>query len=395
MKSSPGTIEGPLHPTPREYPLFLKFLTRCYGFTDPRWFENDTRYFFGTQPSQLKTKWALKCGHRFAAHVGIFPFIAIINGRPLKVAGIGAVATDPDFRGQGLMKKLMDHIDNQMVQDGFDLSVLWGERGLYQQYGYERALYLDQFTFLKRQLKYFAAPRNIRRARPGETSALQRLFLQHPLRAQRNAAYTASVLHRFRQYLPDPAWVLEEKGKLSAYAVFGKPWGGGLEAAEWGGKTEDVACLFSTVLQNRPEDSFTANIPAGSGLYDWALENCANQVRTCHSCMMKPLNLAGILKAFEPQLQGRYKNLGFVARKAFSLKLEDGKSTGLEMGAKLRVVPKPFKGVPLNLSLSEGARLLFGAGRPSEWLKDCTPSDTAILDSLFPLQWYWWRSDWI
>src|SRR5437016_2427040 len=119
MASTALKIEGPWHPTAKEYPALLKFLSQCYGFSDPQWFENDTAFFFGTKPEQLKTKWILKSGGRIASHVGLFPFTAVVEGRKLKVAGIGAVATHPDFRGRGLMKRLMDHVEKEIARQDF------------------------------------------------------------------------------------------------------------------------------------------------------------------------------------------------------------------------------------------------------------------------------------
>jgi GNAT superfamily N-acetyltransferase len=394
MVSNPLKIEGPRHPTAKEYPAFLKFLSQAYRFADSRWFENDAAFFFGTRPDQLKTKWVLKSGEKFIAHVGIFPFTATMEGPALKVAGIGAVATHPDFRGQGLMKRLMDQIMGEVKRDGYDLSILWGERGLYQPYGYERALYLDQFTFQKRHLKYFATPKGVRPVRPADLPALQVLFKDHPFRVKRSTNYTSSVIRRFSQYLSDPAWVLEEKGKVAAYAIFGKSWAGGLEAVEWGGQTEDVACLFSTVLQHRPEDSLMASLYSDSGLYGWALENCSDHVRTTRSCMLKLLKLDSVLRAFEPQLQESYGKLGRNAQKTFTLRMEDGQTSSLRLGGNLRIVPPSPEGIPVTLSHSDCVRLLFGIGRPSEALRR-RPGEMGLLDSFFPLRWYWWKSDWI
>ncbi len=394
MNSNRTTLEGPVHPTPGEYPAFLKFLSRCYGFDDPRWFEKDAPFFFGKSPSQLRTKWTFKIGGRFAAHVGLFPFTALVEGRSLKVAGIGAVATDTDFRGRGLMKQLMGEVERQIGQGGFDLAILWGERGLYKPYGYERALPMDQFTFTKRHLKYFAAPKGIRPARSSDFAFLPRLFSGHPLHVQRTPAYSRSIYRRFRQTLPEPVWVLEEKGKVVAYSVFLKPASGGLEVAEWGGESEDVACLWATFLHRRNEDFLTAAIHSGDKFYEWALENHSNQSRTTQSCMLKPLNPLKVLKAFEPQLQRRYRNLGMNFRKAFNLQTEDGQAVGLELGVKLQIVPVSPKAIPITLSTHDLTRFLWGMGRPVEILKNL-PLEAGLLDSLFPLQWYWWRSDWI
>jgi hypothetical protein len=66
----------------------------------------------------------------------------------------------------------------------------------------------------------------------------------------------------------------------------------------------------------------------------------------------------------------------------------------LQLGSKLRVALPSPKGIAMTLSHSDCARLLFGIGRPSESLRKW-PAEMGFLDEIFPLRWYWWRSDWI
>ncbi|HVZ81866.1 MAG TPA: GNAT family N-acetyltransferase [bacterium] len=398
MPPIPSTFTGPLHPTARNYRSFLKFLSDSYGFQDPRWFEKDAPAFFGTRPAQLATKWALMADGRFAAHVGLFPFEARIEGRPLRVAGIGAVATHPSHRGQGLMKRLMDHVADVLQDDGYALSILWGERDLYRPYGYERGLFLDQFTFQRRNLTYFAVPGKVRPAASRDLPAIERLYNAHPFRIRRGPVQAASCFHRFDRPSERPVRVLEEKGKVTAYSVFWRPasfWkkgSGPLDVAEWGGAAEDLACLWASVLQGDREASLTATIHPGGDLYDWARENCSSQVRTGQSCMLKVLDLHSVLKAFEPQLQRRYEALGTSMGRTLWFRSPGG-SAGLECGRRLRVLKGSREGA-IPLSAEGTVRLLFGAGRPSSTLKDLG-LHAGWLDGLFPLDWYWWRSEWI
>jgi predicted acetyltransferase len=384
----------PCHPTAKEYPALLQFLSRCYGFSDPKWFENDTAFFFGTRSSQLKTKWALKAEGKFVSHVGIFPFEALIEGRPLKVAGIGSVATDPDFRGRGFIKRLMDHVGNEMKKDGFDLSILWGERSLYGPFGYERGVFEDHFTFNKRSLRFSVLPKGVRPLKPSDWPFLEKLYSHHPFRIKRVSAYTKTLHRRFAQSLPEPIWVLEESGKLKAYAILLKTGGDGLEVAEWGGGAEDVTCLLATLLAKTGANRVSLPLYPGSGFYDWALENHDSQARVNSSCMVKVLDLGRVLKAFEPQLQSRYQALGVNLSREVVFRTEDGQSAGLVMGKKLSVMSRMAKGTSVELSSAECVRLLFGVGRPSEALKTKLPGKE-YLDLLFPLQWFWWRSDWV
>jgi GNAT superfamily N-acetyltransferase len=394
MNSTNPKIEGPRHPTPKEYPNFLQFLSQCYGFSDPRWFENDTSYFFGTKPSQLATKWTLKSNGQFTSHVGIFPFVSMVDGRRLKVAGIGSVATHPEFRGRGLMKRLMQHVETRIEKEGFDLSILWGERSLYRPYGYDRGLYLDRFSFKKRTLKYSVLNKGVRPLKPADWPSVQKLFSKHPFRSERTPDYTKSLRLRFGRDLSEPVWVVEESGKIKAYVIVFKGGADGLEAAEWGGEAEDVICLLATVLQNTVMEWLTVPIYPGCDFYAWARENNDNQVRANGSCMIKILNLGKILKVFEPQLKKRYEKMGFSLRRSILFQVEGEQNAGLVLGRNLQVLPGIQKGVRVSLSHEECVRLLFGWGRPSEVLGNKTDG-VEFLDLLFPLQWYWWRSDWV
>lgn len=55
----------------------------------------------------------------------------IVQGSSLKSASIGAVCTYEEFRGQGLATKLLDYIDNKLIQENVLLQIISGKRGLY------------------------------------------------------------------------------------------------------------------------------------------------------------------------------------------------------------------------------------------------------------------------
>jgi GNAT superfamily N-acetyltransferase len=393
MEKNGLKIEGPLHPSPRDYSSFLAFLSKAYSFQDPRWFEKDTPTFYGKSPDRLRTKWAFKVGNQFASHVGIFPFVSRIEGRKLKVAGIGSVATNSAFRGQGLMKRLMEHVEGEIQKEGYDLSILWGERGLYRPFGYERGFYQNRFHFTNRVLKYSALPRGVRPASRKDFPVLLRMHGSHPFHSERTTRYIQGLQRRFQVDEVKPIWVLEEKNKIFAYAVVLKSGPRMLDLAEWGGATEDVVCLLATLVQKQSMESLTACLYPGSGFYDWACENYENRVLSVSSCMIKVHRLAGVLKAFEPQLQDRYGRLALRPGRPVVLKLE-GEEVSLVPGKKLAIVPGRRGSDVLVLDPSQCVRLLFGTGFSQEGFKR-TGSGAGLLESLFPLRWHWWRSDWV
>jgi hypothetical protein len=309
------------------------------------------------------------------------------------VAGIGAVATDPDFRGQGLMKRLMGHLLVQMAKEDYALSLLWGERDLYGSYGYERALSLPQFHFQERTLRSFVPSQGLRPVRPSDLPLLKKLFEAHPFRAQRPEGYLASVLRKFRSGNAKPAWVLEREGRVCAYSVVLGPVSGGLTVAEWGGAAEDVACLWAGLLKTFKATYVSATLYPQGDLYEWARAKASSRTWTDQSCMIKVLDLYRVLKAFEPQLQKRYAIVGHRVHKTLFFRMEDGSGAGLECGRRLKVVKSRGRGKDLPLSSAETVRLLFGAGWPSGEIRSLMGGE-GWLDGLFPLDWYWWRSDW-
>lgn len=73
---------------------------------------------------------------RIVAHVGLCIRDAHILGAPVRIASIGAVATDPDHRGHGLASRLMAEARAQAVADGASLMLISGGRGLYHRLGF-------------------------------------------------------------------------------------------------------------------------------------------------------------------------------------------------------------------------------------------------------------------
>lgn len=64
----------------------------------------------------------------------------------------------------------------------------------------------------------------------------------------------------------------------------------------------------------------------------------------------------------------------------------------LEIRKQLEVSKGSGHGIPL--SSGELTSLFFGVGKPTREIP-ALAGQSALLDLLFPLEWYWWRSDWI
>ncbi len=80
---------------------------------------------------------------------------ATLDGRPITIAGIGAVFTTPAARGRGAARELIDRLLEKAAADGADLALLFSEIGpdYYARLGFEPIATLD------RQLRVTESPR--------------------------------------------------------------------------------------------------------------------------------------------------------------------------------------------------------------------------------------------
>lgn len=88
--------------------------------------------------AQLKTPWgrthlrrvALVDGPRVLASLKIYHFDAVLDGRPVGVCGLGAVFTQPEYRGQGHARVLIERVLENATAMGQQWALLFSEIGI-------------------------------------------------------------------------------------------------------------------------------------------------------------------------------------------------------------------------------------------------------------------------
>jgi hypothetical protein len=315
----------------------------------------------------------------------------------MRVAGVGGVATDPSFRGQGFMQDLLEFVDRRNREQGYALSILWGDRWRYNQFGYERALVHNRLVFSRRFFRQPPGGGSVRRMRPSDLPAIHRLFSKHPFRCLRNRSEQRLALARHLEGLEGRVAVRAEGRDVTAYASFfrardrsPKDWG----LAEWGGGDRDVLSLVGHFLHQEGVETVTAAFPEGGTLFREGALLCDEMSRTTLGGMVKILDLGKVLKAFEPQMRERYAADPVRQSGEWSLGLENGEPVALSAEREFRVIPGRAAKNHVTLRPLDATRLLFGDTPPERPLTD-DEATVRFLDSLFPLAWYWWRSDWI
>src|SRR5699024_2098022 len=99
------------------------------------------------QEADRHTIWGYMDDGSIAAKLHLIPLTIMINGKPFKMGGISSVATWPEYRRQGMAKKLLFHALNHMKAAGQTITFLHPfSFGFYRQYGFEHTFNLKHYT---------------------------------------------------------------------------------------------------------------------------------------------------------------------------------------------------------------------------------------------------------
>ncbi len=152
-------------------------------------------------------------GDKLIHHWGVWGYQMRVESVQLKVAGIGAVATHPDYRKQGVMHRAANASFAAMLQDGYDLSILRGRH--YVEMGYARA-----WNYVTYRLKLEELP-NGGPAKPYQPLKPEQVLEMDALYNQTHASFTGTAIRpTYRKRHPEDigvyAW-FSETGDLEGY----------------------------------------------------------------------------------------------------------------------------------------------------------------------------------
>jgi GNAT superfamily N-acetyltransferase len=217
-------------------------LDRILDFTYPVWSEGLTRDGYGRwNAAQLRTTWGRDRLHRFAmldddgrllASAKRYRFDARLDGRDVRMSGIGAVFTPPDLRGRGHASELIARLLEQERREGVEMASLFSEIGetFYARLGF-RLVPLEEVTL--DVVRKGGAPAMLVRA--GDESDLPNIAAMHDVRA-------ASARFSLRR---DPSLIHYSLAKRRLQAGFGPP---GLRHTEFFAAEEGASAVAYVVI---------------------------------------------------------------------------------------------------------------------------------------------------
>ena len=240
-------MEGPRSPDENELSSVFDFLNKKLR-SDSTW-SIDSEYPTALTRSNIHNMRIIKDEAQIVSHAVVKPLVIKSPHLIYKMAAIGSVVTDPDYRNQGHSSKLIKDCLELAEKQQCDAAVLWTNlHDFYRKIGFELAgtevsLIIDRpLTNSESDLRFSSDPKVA-------PEAIYRLYSNHTLTTVRSIEET-------RKYMSIPqtkiytAW--EKNGSLAAYAIEGKGADLGGYIHEWGGMVNKLVPLFNYIYaQNK------------------------------------------------------------------------------------------------------------------------------------------------
>jgi len=172
----------------------------------------------------LSNIYVIKDRGEMVSTLNLIPVTWEIGGIPLKVAEMGHVGTLSEYRGRGLIRRLVDEFHKDVERQGYDLAVIEGIPYFYRQFGYEYSIPLLEETRIRLDhIPKYEAKVNIRRFVqkdvPLATDLLERAqdkFHVHSVRSK-DVWMTQHKTNIASDPEPFEAYAAEEGRRLVAY----------------------------------------------------------------------------------------------------------------------------------------------------------------------------------
>jgi predicted acetyltransferase len=155
------------------------------------------------------------------ASATVLPLEVFVDGRPVPMGGIAAVATDPAYRRRGFAGELMSAVLRTMRERGIHLSMLHPfAHAFYRTYGWELATEAIAYTLKPTDLPTSSEQRRVRAYGEGDVPKMMGLLEEEVARL---SCCVRRGEGRWRDLLGRKDWeaaVYEREGRLEGYILY-------------------------------------------------------------------------------------------------------------------------------------------------------------------------------
>ena len=182
-------------------------------FASGQYVDSFCNNYFGNSHYDWNVSRLVLDDEKLVHHWGVWGYPMRLESIQLKVAGIGAVVTHPDYRKQGLMHSAARESFDAQKQAGYDLSILRGRH--YVKMGYARA-----WNYVTYRIKPEELP-ELGRPKPHRPLSAEQVGEMDAFYNQTHAGFSGTAVRpTYRTRHPDDigvhAW-FDERGNLAGY----------------------------------------------------------------------------------------------------------------------------------------------------------------------------------
>jgi len=364
-----------------EFDELMRLLENCFNKS----MADDYCHIYRKTPNHTAMNKIIKLNEKIASNVGVFPLSAVTNGIELSIAGVGGIATDPKYRGKGLMAELLSFSIKHMKDNQYDISVLDGDRWRYGNYGWERGGRCYCFSINKssiRDLKPYGYA-----IKPYSRSNLKQVINIHekePMRAKRTEDDYRLIFKRrkIRTFLA-------QNNSLISYICLVD----NNVVVEFGGDYKGLSDLILFCFRKLDIKELTIKAPYVAGKNIQLLFKLSASWYLHPSCMIKILKIRSLLNKYLSLINKRYAEFVHRLNGELTLKSSDsGEYVSIIYGDNITLSNKITRNV-LTLSDRELVILLFGIVKPGMILNLGIYRD--FFNRIFPLDFYIWSSEFV
>jgi predicted acetyltransferase len=172
----------------------------------------------------LKNFYVIKDEDKMVSTMNLIPVTWSIGGIHLKAAEMGHVGTLPEYRGKGLIQRLIEEYHKEVQKQGYDIAVIEGIPYFYRQFGYEYAIPLLEETKIRLdQIPEWKPKIKIRPFAEKDIPKAKILLEQSQRKSYVHSARDENIwkMQQRTNIASDPepfqGYAVEEQGKMIAY----------------------------------------------------------------------------------------------------------------------------------------------------------------------------------
>ncbi|XVH33148.1 GNAT family N-acetyltransferase (plasmid) [Haloferacaceae archaeon DSL9] len=374
--------DGPRLATTDEFSEMMALLDRYFAYERGGM---QARLPFAYDPSRSDHHAIIAEDDRIVSHIGAVPqtLSTGVDGETIECWGIGGVATDRRYRGNGYMSRLLEFWFDRMTDEGVPLTDLSGNRQRYAHFGYENVGTEYRYTLSERSFdgEPTASEAVVSYDVDDHLETLHRIHESEPYRLVRDRSATRTVFgQRGLETLVydgvDPAYVSLARESRSR------------TIEEFGGSERGLEALLSHVLAILDLNDLTARVPPWHPLEPVFARHSRFWTARPHR-KFRINDLQAVLEAFGGQLEKRWLERERTERGSVEIGISGGESVRIEYGPNAVSIERGTGAPDVELERTTTASLLFGMSDRCAYLRAGDP----LFEAAFPLRFFVWPTE--